>query len=77
VELGQRIGDDFIVKGLKAGEQLLRRKLLIDSKASFSRTSDHSFRSTRCCAASAINALSERRFNFGAEPPNKGSNVSA
>ncbi len=79
VELGQRIGDDFIVlKGLKAGEQIVTSaNFLIDSESQL-QAALGSFvpPPPGAGAASAINApQANADLTSEPNPPNKGSNV--
>src|SRR6267154_2615806 len=79
VELGQRIGDDFIVlKGLKAGEQIVTSaNFLIDSESQL-QAALGSFvpPPPGAGAASAINApQANTDLTSEPSPPNKGSNV--
>ena len=79
VELGQRIGDDFIVlKGLKAGEQIVTSaNFLIDSESQL-QAALGSFvpPPPGAGAASAINApQANADLTSEPSPPNKGSNV--
>lgn len=79
VELGPRIGDEFIVlKGLKAGEQIVTSaNFLIDSESQL-QASLGSFvpPPPAAGAASAVNALqASAELTSEPSPPNKGSNV--
>ena len=79
VELGTRVGDDFIVtKGLKAGEQIVTSaNFLIDSESQL-QSSLGSFvpPPPGAGAASAVNApQANAELSSEPSPPNKGSNV--